>query len=1221
MKFRAISIATPSAWLQIKQLLRIMKLATLLLIVGLLQASAKGYSQVTLNEKHSSLEKVLQKIEKQTTYIFIYDEDKLNIPAIDVNVFNVPVEKALDACFKDLPVSYSIIGNNIILKPAAPGFIDKVKLFFEGTVTVKGIITDTAGRPLAGATVFLIKRRQQGPQPVAADAARGNAAAVGYNTYVANENGLFYMDAEEGDEVGVSYVGYQTYKFTVTRNMSFQNIVLRVVQGQLKEVVVHTGYQTLSKERATGSFSKPDMKVFSTRNSSMDLIGRLDGQIPGLTVSQDVLVSQTTHASSQRSLIRGTSSIALPTDPLYVVNGVIVTDFSTINMDDVDDITVLKDAAAAAIWGAQAANGVVVIVTKSGGKNQKVKINYQGFINFQGKPNLNYQRFLTSKQYIQAAKETFDPVANPYSSRYDSYITPDEQILYNQYGGLISAAQANASLDSLSKIDNKQQILDLWYRNAYTANHTISASGGGNAYSFYGSLGYTDTHSNTIGETNNSYRVNLNQSFNPNSRISFSLSTSLSDVVSSSKHPITIDADALPYQLFKDAHGNNISMPYTFGMSADERANYQALSGINLETYSPLDEFNYGHTKLNNLSINSVANATVRLWRGLSYQGTYGYITSPGENTGYDDNKEYELRKKLVSFTKPGTNGSAPKYLLPATGGNFRTVNSIQRSWTVRNQLVYTYYGRNGNDIINLQGGQEARENFTRTATTSLLGYDEDMQTYSLIDYSTLSKGVFGTVTGYGYLGSQPYEVQERTSRFNSYFGLASYTLKHKYSVDASWRIDHSNLFGSDVSAQNKPVYSFGGKWNIAEENFMKPVTWLNNLALRATYGITGNSPYIGAAATSDILYQPNPTYSQYPLVAGKSYIIIQKANNKLSWEATHTTNIGIDFGILNSRLNGTVEYYHKNTTSLLGTVPLDPFTGETSTASNIGNLTNNGIEIGLNSTNVRSANFTWSSGIVFAFNTNKLVTYSASQSYQNTASARLASSYVVGYNASPLFAYRYAGLDNVGDPQIKLADGTITKNPQAPTAKDLVYKGSTIPKFNGGISNTFRYKQFELSANMIYSLGNVMRRDVNLFYAGSLDDNAQRFSANVSADFANRWKKPGDEKVTNIPAFTSDSYYNYFQRNTDYYTLADINVVSASYLKLREATLAYSLAPQLTHWLKIQSATLRVQVSNILLWKANKYGIDPEYQTLRYGYRNTPTGQHSITLGANINF
>ncbi|TCD00959.1 SusC/RagA family TonB-linked outer membrane protein [Pedobacter psychroterrae] len=1219
MKFTAIPIAMPLAWPNVNQTLKIMKLTTLFIIIGFLQASATTvYSQVTLNEKHTPFEKVLEKIEKQTKYVFIYDETRLQLADIDVNVQNVSVQKALDACFKDLPVTYDIVGENIILKPAEPTFFERLKKAFEDPIQIKGIVTDSTGMPLSRATVFFIKKKN--PVAVAPVNADGVAYAVGEISYVTSDNGLFFIDAEEGDEMGVSYVGYETYKFKVKKNMPFLNIILHSSTSELKEIVVQTGYQTLSKERATGSFSKPDMKKFAQRSGTMDVIGRLDGLIPGLTVSQDITMSSITRSSSRRALIRGSSSISLPTEPLYVVNGVIVSDFSSINIDDIEDITVLKDAAAAAIWGAQAANGVVVVVTKNGGKNQKIKVNYQGFVDFQGKPDLNYQRFLTSAQYIQAAKETFDPNAFPYNSLYYGTVAPHDQILYDENRNVITAAQANKSLDSLAGINNKQQILDLWYRNALTTNHSVSASGGSRYYSFFSSMGYTNSQSNTIGQTNNTYRLSLNQTFNPGDRFSFSLNTNLANNVSSNKNAITIGADAIPYQLFKDANGNNINMPYIYGYSPGLRVDYQQQSGIDLETYSPLDEINYAHSNNNNLSLNLVANTTLKLVKGLSYQGTYGYLRSPGESTNYDDHKTYSQRKQLVSLTMPGTGGSDPTYLIPATGGQFLSSNFVERSWTLRNQLVYSLSLRDGNDQLDLQGGQEARENFQRSRSTAVVGYDENLLTYSLLDYYSLSQGVPGTVTGYGYYSYPPYQTQEELNRFNSYFGLASYTLNHKYSVDASWRVDHSNLFGSDVSAQNKPVYSFGGKWNVGNEDFFKPVTWVNNLALRVTYGITGNSPLVGAASSFDVLYDPTSSYS--PNLAGRSYVISSYANRKLSWEATHTTNIGVDFGLLGNRLSGTVEYYHKNTTDLIGRVNVDPFTGASSTTSNVGNLTNNGLNIGLNSINVSAGNFTWSTAVAFALNNNKLVSYSDPQPYMNSINYITYANYVLGYSVMPLFAFQYAGLDAMGDPQIKLADGTITKDPQKPTGDDLVYKGSIIPKFNGGFSNSFKYKSLELTGNMVYSFGAVMRRDVNQFYGGDrLTSSPQSFSGNVSEDFANRWKKAGDENITNIPRYVSDGYTNYSQRNTNYYTMADINVVSASYVKLRDVSLAYSLPENVTNLLKIESASLRFQVNNILLWKANKYGIDPEFQNFSYGYRNTRSGQHATTIALNVNF
>ena len=280
MKFTAIRGAMCKAQRPLKKSFLIMKIVILLLTIGFLQVNAKSYGQISLNERHATLEIVLQKIKKQTNYNFIYDEKQLHINDITVSVNNVPIEKALDACFKELPVTYSIVKNNIILKHVTPSIIDKIKAFLSGPVHLTGKITDSTGAPLARATVFFVKR----------NTAKATVANTGADytiaSYITNENGLFYFDAEDGDVIGVSYVGYQTYQFTVRKDMPFQNIVLHRADARLNEVIVNTGYQKLSKDRATGSFGKPDMQIFS-EPVRMTLSAGSTVWFPGLPFWQD----------------------------------------------------------------------------------------------------------------------------------------------------------------------------------------------------------------------------------------------------------------------------------------------------------------------------------------------------------------------------------------------------------------------------------------------------------------------------------------------------------------------------------------------------------------------------------------------------------------------------------------------------------------------------------------------------------------------------------------------------------------------------------------------------------------------------------------------------------------------------------------------------------------------------------------------------------------------
>lgn len=1181
------------------QIMRVMKLVAILLTTVFLQVHANVAAQnITLSAKDLSLKEVFAVIKKQTGYVVFGKKELLaNTKRVSIAAVNMPLRDLLNNVLKDQPLEYVIQDKTIILSTKAPTASFVRPEIYTATVDVHLAIRviGSASNPLSGASIIIKKKN-------------------GRISGVTDKDGSFSANVSVGDVMVVSYVGFETRTIVLdTTMLSAGNLVvgLQASVVKLSNVdIVQTGYQTLSKERATGSFSKPDMKVFAERSSAMDVIGRLDGQIPGLMVSRDFNIDYNTRASTRKALIRGAGSVNLSTEPLYVVNGVVVADFSLVNVDDIEDITVLKDAAAAAIWGAKAGNGVIVVVTKSGKKNQQVKFAYNGFTEIRSRPDMDYQRFMNSRQFIQAARETFDPVNNPYSSLTFSQVAPHEQILYDQEAGKISAAQANASLDSLAAIDNRSQVRDLLFQPAITTNHNISASGGNDTYSFYSSLGYTGTSGSTPDQVDRAYRLSLNQTYSPNDRFTISLSAQLSSANSNGKNPFNYDASMVPYQLFRDANGNNLSMPYLASYySNEQRQAYQDASGVDLQTYKPLDEADYAYSKTNVLTANLVSDVTVKLWKGISFKGTYGYSTSPRSTKYYEDHTTYSQRDRSIDFIP--VDGSQP--YIPLTGGMLITNEANQRNWTVRNQLLYEYTGRGGNDLLNLQAGHDANESLNTGSETTVLGWDEQLRTAPYIDYQTLRNGVFNTVTGSGFLGITPYSSAELRSRFNSYFALASYRLNRKYSIDASWRMDHSNLFGNDVAAQNKPIYSIGGKWNMANEPFMKTVAWVNQLAIRATYGITGNSPGVGSATTYDIISPEQ--FLSYPQIGGPSYRINSPANSKLVWETSKTFNLGLDFSILDSRLSGSIEYYKRKTSNLLGSLPTDLFTGLSSITANVGDLSNTGVNLQLNSINVRSRNFTWSTSFVFAFNKNKLLTFTQPMSYENEAFYRAIANYVIDYPLVPVFAYRYAGLDNAGDPQIRLADGTVTKDPGAVEVGDMVYMGSATPKFNGGISNTFTYKQFSLSVNMVYSLGAVMRRDVNNFYTDRLS------TTNASDEFVNRWKKPGDEAFTDIPSYTADITYNFVNRNTNFYTQADINVLSASYLKLREATLAYSLPSTATDFLRIQNASLRLQVNNVMLWKNNKYGIDPEYYVLRQGYRNMRIGEHAVAIGANINF
>ena len=1182
-----------------------MKLITLLLFTAVLQVSASTYAQqVSLSEKNAPLEQVFYKIRAQTGYDILFTTSLLKgSKPVTIKVTNGSLNEVLKQVFKGQPLEYSIEDKSVVVFEKQKTVLEKITDLFAVTVDVKGqVVSDSTRAPLIGANVR----------------SKANRAVV-----TTDVNGAFTLrNVEIGTVLEISYIGFVTQQVIVTKeNAANVNIILKNDVSRLQEVsIVSNGYQTIAKERSAGSFAKPDLTIVANRSTSMNILQRLDGLIPGLTINN------APGQAGSNYLIRGITTVSTSPLPLYVVDGIPIADVSNINPQDIADITVLKDATAASIWGSRAANGVIVIITKRGIRGEKVRVTYDAFVNFQGKPDLNYFPVLNSQQFIQAARETFDPVAYPYTSvtlpTAGAGLAPHEIILYNQNLGKITAAQANSSLDSLASISNSQQIKDLFYRNAMLMNHTFSVSGGQKNYAFYGSAAYTDSRNNRPGQSNKSYKINIRQDFNVGKRIRLGLITDLTNNVGSSPRNITVTNQFYPYQLFQDNAGNNISMPYMTSLPDAVRLDYEARSRINLN-YNPLDEVNYGYNKTDLLLSRNIFNVNVKLIDGLSYTGTYSFIKSTSRTRDYDDRNSFRVRAQTAQFTVAPTAASTPVYNLPNIGGNYQVSNANQRNWTVRNQLDYNKSWNNGLHQLTLLAGQEVQELFNVINLSSIKGWDPLLQTGSLINYSTLNAGLANPVWP-GILGANISQLNdpifgqsEVLSRFNSYFGNLAYTFNHKYAINGSYRVDKSNNFGLNTAAQNKPVWSVGGKWAIGEENFIKNVTWLDNLALRATYGIAGNPPIPGTAASYDIVSSTSNSF----LPNGRGLQIATPANRSLTWEGSTTINLGVDVAVLHNRLSAAIDVYQKKTKDLLGYLPTNSLTGYPTIYGNLGDLENKGVELSLTSINMRTPAFTWSTTLNGAYNKNLITSLNIVTTPISTGSGRVAQQFTTGYPGYAVFAYEYAGLDNLGDPQIRLADGTVTKALNASKPDDIKFMGTTQPKWSGGLSNNFTYKSFGLNLNAIFNLGHVMRRDVNNFYSTRLTHSSTSggfTTGNVHADFIDRWRQPGDELTTNIPSFVANPTIA-ARRDINYYTLADINVISASFVKMRDITFTYSLPQSFIKKIHAEGIMLRAQVSNLMLWKANKDGIDPEFQNGSAGYRTLRTGQGTVSFGLNV--
>jgi TonB-linked SusC/RagA family outer membrane protein len=1185
--------------------------ASLQLIANTSNGQNINETKISISLKNETLNGALKKIEENSPYRFVFDKkDIINIKNLNLRGASRTVEETLLEILKDKDVIFSQVERKILLK---------IKDFKQADPKEKvtqqilyGRVIDTTGAPLSGVTVSIVNGKQ---------------------TTATNESGQFQLtNVKETDKLQFSFLGFSEQILDPKQNMV---VVMFIKPSRLEEVIVNTGYQQLPKERSAGSFAQPDMELFLQRKGSMNVLQRLDGLIPGLTVNNA--------AGTDQYQIRGVSTVGVyspsnisgyaGTDrsPLIVVDGVPINNIGDVNPQDVESVTVLKDATAASIWGARASNGVIVISTKKGANAEKIQVDYNMFYNYIRKPDLSYFPVLNSNQFITAAEEIFDPqntsweaISRPLYS-VSPGVPPHEQFLYGWSRGLISDGEKRRGLDSLAGIDNKKQIQDLFYRNSMLTNHTISLKGGHEKFRFYGSLAYTGNRNSQPGDNNNTYKVNLRQDYRPHKRINLYLVTDLLNRTSSSRPMLTTSSSFLPYQMLQDNSGTPIEMPWLF-RTPELQKEYERKSGISLN-YIPLLEGNYGYENRDYLSARINSGLQVKIIEGLNFEGTYGWSRGTTNGISYLDERSYRVRNMAVSFATGSKEDNTLRYYMPSTGGKYTTSSLSQTNWTVRNQFTFNKDWLNKKHQLNALAGIEYNENNHHSNSTTVWGYNDQLLTALPLDYATLATGVPNTIISYNTTRSiwyydNDYLNTENISRFRSVYSNIAYTFLSRYSVNASWRQDKSSLFGIDKSSQNRPIWSIGGRYDLSKENFMIQNNWIDQLALRATYGLTGNAPSPGTAASKDIIASSSGSTS-FP---NGTYRILTAANRSLTWESTRTVNLGVDFSFIKNRVSGSIDAYRRKTSDLLGNKPGNPFSGYTTIVGNLGDMENKGIELGLRIIPIQLRDFQWRFILNAAYNKNRITKLSTSL-VNATGNAIISNNsfggFFEGYPAYAIFGYPYAGLDATGDPQIRLLDGSVTKALNAAKPEDMIFKGTYQPKWSGGLTNSFQYKNIELNVNVIGNLGHVMRRDVNTKYNGNrLNPSAGSISTgNEHAEFANRWKQAGDELITDIPRWIGNVNTSTTERYVNYYIFADQNVVDASFIKLRDITLMYSFPKSILQKYRIMALSLQAQLGNFMLWKANKFSIDPEYFTPLTGVRTQLNGQHNFSLGANITF
>lgn len=459
------------------KILLIMRITTVILIASLMQVSASTLAQkIRLSKTNAPLMQVLKDIKLQTGYNYVITEDLLkHSKPVTVNLKEAQLNDALDKVFAGQSLAYKIENRTIMIKrnSASHSFMNNLKEALNIDITVKGVVTDDTGLPLPAASI-----------------------KIGNKMIKSDSEGKFSVSAEAGTMITVSFVGYQSFSFNVSEGMDFQNIILKEAAGQLGEVVVNTGYQTISKERATGAFSVVTARDFKN-NLSTNIMSRLEGKVAGLVQYKGAVA------------IRGISTVYGNMQPLYVIDGIPYEgNIEVLNPNEVESLTVLKDATAASIYGARAANGVIVITTKSG-HSGKTRVSYNGSVSFQPAPNLDYLKLMNTGELIDLKRNLFNDYHPAYSAL-NKRASIDEitQLFYDRELGTLTEDQLQQKLGVYSNFNSKEQIKDELLRPALTQQQNISLSGGTDKHTYLASMNYLG--SDPYNKAQNSKRYGFN---------------------------------------------------------------------------------------------------------------------------------------------------------------------------------------------------------------------------------------------------------------------------------------------------------------------------------------------------------------------------------------------------------------------------------------------------------------------------------------------------------------------------------------------------------------------------------------------------------------------------------------------------------------------------------------------------------------------------------------
>jgi TonB-linked SusC/RagA family outer membrane protein len=1149
--------------------------------------------KIRIGFKQEKLFNALLALEEQSGFKLVFPGEPVNAAHnVDLQEEERTVAATIQLILRDTNLEFKQTGNTIVLFLADNEPSEEIN---QQKMTVRGTVQDEKGEPLPGAVVMPKDETK-------------------INGTITDVNGNFVLTGVSSNEILlISFLGYETVEVPI-EGKTIISVTLQPGAQMLQELVV-TGYQSIARGKVTGAVSTVNAEALQERYTA-NIMSNLEGRVAGLVTDGNNIT------------IRGTGSLHAVNNPLIVVDGMpIEGSWQDLNPYDIESVTVLKDAAATAMYGTRASAGIIVITTKKPQDEGRISVDVQANFTIHQKRNLDYADnfYMTPEQQVNTEADYYkyrflneETAVNNRVSFRDNTLNKNQpfspiQYAYYQLGeNQITESEVDALLGELRSNNYAKEYGKHILRNQMVQQYNVAVRSMSDKYQSSLVLNFKQDNMGYINENDNRFTIFykgeykmakwLNLNFGVNSILQDSHYSSYDGWLNKARDPFSEFAYS---KLINDDGSFANHTRFSNGLFTDDPA-------FRPTHYNALQEMSYDQTRVDRQSSRYNGGLLFYILDGLTAQGQFIYETERNTSSRFSEADSYLMRIMRNAYTR--NNGSSWEYMIPETGGRLVTENRKGDYWTTRGQLNYSHLFAQKH-AVDLLAGLEFRQTRNKGNRGLLMGYDDQLQTQNTANLDLVELRAWrsnpyyydmNTVSFFSLIESGLGLIPEERHRFASGYGNITYSYDNKYNFFGSFRKDYADVYGLNSKYRGKPLWSVGASWLASDEEYVKNYDWLNYLKLRTSYGITGN---IVPNVTSIMVASTNipvNTWTQQPRAR-----IDRPANPYLTWEKTATTNIGVDFGLFKSRLRGAFDFYYKSADDVYALKTLEPTTGFSQMWLNMAALYNKGIEVDLSYdwfANRSRNQFNWTTNFIMAYNKNEITRV---ESLAKTAGELAGDNkYMEGYPISAMWSYRFGGLTDEGQRMFLDKDNSKLTGNQI-SGKDIdavIFSGQREPKITMGMSNTFRYRRFSLAVMAVY-YGDYMMRSLQ---AGTMSSPVGAYNPGTMPSYLLDAWTPENTNTTVPGIFQYDR--TTFTDGSGAYNYLDIYVQPADFIKIRNLVLGYDLPNQWTKRIGMQYANLRFQIDNLpVVWTKNSVGVDPETGGIR-----RPT---TFILGLALNF